>query len=105
MNFGDFCKYFSTFKSSQLSVSKLGFLLLYPFRTKNHNAIPILLLTLKLKPYRFGIGVVLESGVKLAFSVQNEQSEKKKPKFNTLKGEFLNIRKYLQKLRKFRKSK
>jgi hypothetical protein len=69
------------FKTSHLGVSKFGFLSLCPFRTENPNEIPILSLTPKLKLRRFGNGVVLESKVKLAFSVRNGQSEKK-PKFD-----------------------
>jgi hypothetical protein len=65
LNFGYFCKYPPTFKTSHLGVSKFGFLSLCPFRTENLNAMPILLQTPKLKPRRFGNSVVLESGVKL----------------------------------------
>jgi hypothetical protein len=59
------------FKTSHLSVSKFGFLSLYPFRTKNSKGMLILPLTSKLKLRRFGNGVVLELGVKLAFFIQN----------------------------------
>jgi hypothetical protein len=66
-----------TFKISHLGVSKFGFLSFCPFRIENHNAMPILLLTLKLKPLYFENGVVLESG-------KNGQS-KRKSKFDTPK--------------------
>jgi hypothetical protein len=72
------------FKTSHLGVSKFGFLSLCPFRTENPNGMSILPLIPKLKLPRFGNGVILESGVKLAFFVRNGQSERK-PKFNTPK--------------------
>ena len=71
------------FKTSHLGVSKFGFFLLCPFRTKNPNGMPIYS-TPKLKLHHFRNGVVLESGVKLAFFVRNGQSEKKQ-KFDTFK--------------------
>jgi hypothetical protein len=84
LNFGHFCKYPPMFKTSHLGVSKFGFLSLCSFCTENHNEMPILPLTPKLKLRHFGNGVVLESRIKLAFSVRNGQSERK-PKFDTPK--------------------
>jgi hypothetical protein len=81
------CKYPPMFKTPHLGVSKFSFLLLFPFRTKNHNAMSILSLTPKLKPRRFGNSIVLKLGVNWhceGFSVRNEQSERK-PKFDTPK--------------------
>jgi hypothetical protein len=72
------------FKTYHLSASKFGFLSFYPFRIKNLNGMPILPLTPKLKLRRFGNGVVLELGVKLAFSIWKGKSERK-PKFDTFK--------------------
>jgi hypothetical protein len=69
------------FKTSHLGVLKFGFLSLCPFRTENPNGMPILSLTPKLKLRHFENGVVLESWIKLAFSIRNGQSERK-PKFN-----------------------
>jgi hypothetical protein len=72
------------FKTYHLSVSKFGFLSFCPFRIKNLNEMPILPLTPKLKLRYFGNGVVLESGVKLEFSIWKGKSERK-PKFDTSK--------------------
>jgi hypothetical protein len=57
------------FKISHLGVLKFGFLSLCSFRKENPNEMPILPLTPKLKLRRFGNDVVLDSMVKLAFSV------------------------------------
>jgi hypothetical protein len=87
LNFDHSCKYSPTFKTSHLGVSKFDFLLLCPFQIENPNGMPILPLAPKLKPRRFGNGVVLESGVKLALRrifCTKEESEGK-PKFNTPK--------------------
>jgi hypothetical protein len=59
------------FKAFHLGVSKFGFLSLYPFRIENPNRMPILPLTPKLKLHRFENGIVLDSRIKLAFSVRN----------------------------------
>jgi hypothetical protein len=50
----------------------------------------ILSLTPKLKLRRYGNCIVLESRVKLVFSVRNRQSERK-PKFDAPKLKILNI--------------
>jgi hypothetical protein len=72
------------FKTFYLDVSKFNFLSLCPFCIENPNGIPILPLTQKLKLCRFENGAILESVVKLAFSVRNGQSERKS-KFDTPK--------------------
>jgi hypothetical protein len=72
------------YKIYHLSVSMFGFLSLYPFYTENTNGMSILPLTPKLKLRCFGNSVVLELGKKLAFSIRNEQNERK-PKYNTPK--------------------
>ena len=54
------------FKTSHLGVSEFVFLSLCPFHIENPNRMLILPLTPKLKVRRFGNGVVLESGLKLA---------------------------------------
>jgi hypothetical protein len=100
LNFGYFCKYPPTFKTSHLGVSKFGFLSLCPFHTKNPNAMPILSLTLKLKLHHFRNSVVLELGVKLVFFVRNGKCERKS-KFDIPKQEFLNIGRMFAKTRKF----
>jgi hypothetical protein len=71
MNFGHFGKYFSNVQNLSLKYIKVWFSLTLPFCIENPNGMSILLLTLKLKLRCFENGIVLESGVKLAFSVRN----------------------------------
>jgi hypothetical protein len=84
MNFGHFCKCLPMFETSYLGVLKFSFLSLYPFRTENPKVMTILPLTPKPKLHYFGNGIILESRVKFAFSVQKMQSERKL-KFDTPK--------------------
>jgi hypothetical protein len=99
MNFGHFYKCLPMFETSYLGVLKFGFLSLCPFRTKNPKVMTILPLTPKPKLHCFGNGIVLESRVKFAFSVQKRQSERKL-KFDTPKCEALNIRRIFAKMAK-----
>jgi hypothetical protein len=84
MNFGHFCKCLLMFETSYLGVLKFGFLSLCPLCTENPKVMTILPLTPKPKLRCFGNGIVFESSVKFAFSVQKRQSEKKL-KFDTPK--------------------
>jgi hypothetical protein len=67
---------------------------------------PILLFTPKLKPLHFENGVVLESGkIGIAKDILYEMDKVRENQSLIHVSKFLNIERYLQKLRKFREDK